>query len=408
MNKNSIISLAFLTLMLTGCASKANDTSMEVTVTNPLMDSEGMPVTMGDPFILHASNGKFYMYGTTDYTFLDYRVYESDNLASWTYKGKCLLPQDSTWTTDVFWAPEVYERNGKFYMLHSSNWKTNPNHELENFRLGVAVSDSPLGPFIEMSDQPIFDPGYPIIDANLYFEDDGRVYLYYSRCCYKHPVESELSAKLRAEGKAKEVEESWIYGVELKPDLTGVIGTPVLLLCPPKQLSDPQSSWEDLSALAGEGEAIRRWNEGSFLFKHGDTYYMMYSTNYWRGKHYAVGYATADTPLGPFTKAADNPVLQKNTERGGEPTLISPSPRRGGVRGGEVYCTGHNMVLTMPNGDMYCVYHGRTARTDSITGDAKRVAFIDKMEIMQDGRLVVHGPTTEPQTIVIKAEAAGK
>ena len=376
----SIVIALLIGLVFAGCVSKSTE-SMESTVTNPLMDTDGNPVTMGDPFILHASDGKFYMYGTTDYTFMDYRVYESEDLAHWTYKGKCFEPQDNTWTTDMFWAPEVYENDGKFYMLHSSNWKDNPNKELENFRLGVAVSDSPLGPFVEMSDSPIFDPGYPIIDANLYFAEDGKIYLYYSRCCYKHPVESELSAKLRAEGRAKEVEESWIYGVELKPDLSGVIGEPVLLLCPPKTLDDPQSSWEDLSALAGEGEAIRRWNEGSFLFKHGDTYYMMYSTNYWRGKHYAVGYATSKDPLGPFTKSEHNPVLQKD---------------------GDVYCTGHNMVLTMPNGDMYCVYHGRTAKTDSVTGDSKRVAFIDKIEIHDDGRLEVHGPTTLPQTIVIK------
>jgi hypothetical protein len=52
-------------------------------------------------------------------------------------------------------------------------------YEGENFRIGVAVSDSPKGPFKEMHDRPVFDPGYPIIDANLYFDDEsGKVYLY--------------------------------------------------------------------------------------------------------------------------------------------------------------------------------------------------------------------------------------
>ena len=352
------------------------------TYCNPLMDGEGNPITFGDPFILHASDGRFYMYGTTDYTFLDYRVYSSDDLAHWRYEGKCFTPQDNTWTTNVFWAPEVYEYKGKFYMFHSSNWKFNPMDEEENFRLGVAVADTPLGPFVEMYEQPIFDSKYPIIDANLYFSEDGSVYLYYSRCCYKHPVESELATLLKKEGKAGEVQESWIYGVRLKPDFSGIIGEPVLLLCPPKTLDDPQSKWEDLSALAGEGESVRRWNEGSFLFKHNDVYYMMYSCNYWRGKHYAVGYATSSSPLGPFVKAEENPILQKNTEQGGN-----------------VYCTGHNMVLTLPNGDMYCIYHGRTAHTDSITGDAKRVAFMDKMDITREGKLVINGPTTSPQPL---------
>ena len=94
-------------------------------------------------------------------------------------------------------------------MFHSSNWKFNPTDEEENFRLGVAVADTPLGPFVEMYEQPIFDSKYPIIDANLYFSEDGSVYLYYSRCCYKHPVESELATLLKKEGKAGEVQESW-------------------------------------------------------------------------------------------------------------------------------------------------------------------------------------------------------
>lgn len=267
-------------------------------------------------------------------------------------------------------------------MFHSSNWKENPNNDEEIFRIGVAVADKPTGPFVEMYDHPIFDSKYPIIDANLLFDDNGKIYFYYSRCCYRHPVESELSEKLAAEGKADEIQESWIYGVEIKPDFSGIIGEPELLLQPPLSLSDPQSEWEDNSAKAGEGEAIRRWNEGSFIFRHGDKYYMMYSCNYWRGQYYAVGYATSDNPLGPFIKARENPVLERNDNKGGE-----------------VYCTGHNMVVRLKNGDMYCVYHGRTAETDSITGDSKRVAFIDKMEITPDGKLVVHGPTTDPQPL---------
>lgn len=382
---NKLTALFFIALLFFSCGGKKNNSNSEnidaqVTYCNPLTDLDGKPITFGDPFILHASDGRFYMYGTSDYTFLDYKCYSSDDLVHWKNEGSCLIPQDNTWTTDVFWAPEVYERDGKYYMFHSSNWKNNPDKELENFRLGVAVADKPTGPFIEMYDEPIFDSKYPIIDANIYFAEDGRIYFYYSRCCYKHPVESELAAKLKKEGKADEIQESWIYGVEIKSDFSGIIGEPILLLCPPKTLADKQSSWEDLSALAGEGEAIRRWNEGSYLFKYGDTYYMMYSCNFWRGQHYAVGYATSKSPLGPFVKAKNNPVLEKNVDQGGK-----------------VYCTGHNMVLTLPNGDMYCVYHGRTAETDSITGDAKRVAFMDKMEILPNGELIVYGPTTEPQ-----------
>ena len=104
--------------------------------------------------------------------------------------------------------------------------------------------------------------------------------------------------------------------------------------------------------------------------------YMMYSANFFGGKNYAVGYATYENPLGPFTKADNNPVLQKNTETSG---LVTG--------------TGHNMVFTA-SGKMHCVYHGRTEKT----GD-QRMVFIDPIKILSDGKLVVYGPTTEQQTI---------
>jgi beta-xylosidase len=271
----------------------------------------------------------------------------------------------------------VYERNGKFYLFYSSNYRVNPTNEGENFKIGVAVSDSPAGPFVDLFDRPIFNPEYPIIDANVYFDDEnGKCYLYFSRCCYKHAVESEIADSLRKAGSFQEIEESWVYGVELKPDFSGVIGEPVLLLCPPTELSDRQSEWESRSAT--HGEVNRRWTEGSYLFREGDTYYMMYSANHYGGQYYAVGYATADNPLGPFTKAENNPVLEENVSKGGK-----------------VMGTGHNMVLTMPDGNRYCVYHGRM-----IDNPGERVVLMDKINIDEAGVLTVEGPTTDAQEIV--------
>ncbi len=345
------------------------ETAMTAELTNPI------PVKFGDPFILHAKDGKYYMYGTSLGD--GFEAYVSENLVDWKscgqiYKGG----SGSQWNVDCFWAPEVYERNGKYYLFYSANWRENPTKELENFRIGVAVADSPSGPFNDLMNRPVFDPGYPVIDANVYFDDaTGKTYLYYSRCCYKHSVESELSKKMKSDGVYDNIEESWVYGVEMKPDFSGIVGTPKLLLAPPKSLSDKQSEWESRSVTSGE--VNRRWTEGSFLLKKGDIYYMMYSANSYEGAHYSVGYATSKSPLGPFVKAANNPVLQENRTKGG--TVIG---------------TGHNMVLTMPDGTMYCVYHGRMTNNPK-----ERVVLIDKMEILPDGTLVVDGPTTGPQKI---------
>lgn len=335
------------------------------------MPSNPLNVPLGDPYIIYDEKAdKYYLYGTGG-TPNGFVVYSSADLNDWTNEGVVYeSSQPEAWGVKDFWAPEVYFFNNKYYLFYSAHWKDNPHNELENYRIGVAVADSPTGPFKDLTGKPLFDPGYPIIDANVFFADDGKLYLYYSRCCYKHPVSSEIADWAKAKRLFPEIEESWVYGVELSPDFSGVIGEPVLLLRPPLKMNDPQSEWESRSVTSGE--INRRWTEGSFLFKQGDTYYMMYSANHFAGENYAVGYATATGPLGPFRKSANNPVLQKNTQNGG---VVSG--------------TGHNSLLRGKDGRWWCVYHGRTT-----TGGDQRFVFIDEMKILPDGTLVVDGPTT--------------
>ncbi|MDP4184830.1 MAG: glycoside hydrolase family 43 protein [Bacteroidota bacterium] len=354
--------------LLAVCQVKANQ---KKTRTSPFNVENPLPVALGDPYILKASNGKYYMVGTGGVED-GFKMYSSADLKNWKDEGRIYQGnRNNSWCIANFWAPELYEYKGKFYLLFSSDWRTNPTNEQENFRIGVAVSDSPTGPYKDLYNRPIFDPGYPTIDGNLLFEN-GRIYLYFSRCCYKHAVESDVAKWAREKGLFDKIEESWVYGVELKPDFSGIIGEPRLLLRPPVSMNDKQAEWESRSVTSGE--VNRRWTEGSYIFKKNGIYYIMYSANFFGGKNYAVGYATSRSPLGPFKKADNNPVLQKNVEKGGIVTG-----------------TGHNSVTVSPDGkQMLCVYHGRTSKT----GD-NRVVFIDRMEIKTDGTLVVHGPTTK-------------
>jgi len=365
MKPNYLILLLLAGFLFNSCKPKI------ITYTNPL------DVKFGDPYILLTSDGKYYMYGTGGGAVDGFNCYSSNDLAIWKCEGQVYQGNTpDSWTESAFWAPEVYEKNGKFYMFFSANWKENPTNELENFRIGVAVSDTPTGIFKEMDSKPLFDPGYPIIDANVFTDDDGRVYLYYSRCCYKNPVESEIADWARETGLFHEIEESWIYGIEIKPDFSDVIGEPVLLLRPPVTMDDAQTEWESRSVTSGE--VNRRWTEGSFTIKENDTYFMMYSANFFGGENYAVGYATSKNPLGPYEKSSNNPILEKNIKKGGIVTG-----------------TGHNSITWSKDGkQMYCVYHGRTEATGN-----ERVVFIDKMGIDDFGNLFVNGPTTSQQTI---------
>lgn len=369
------LSIMMIFIIITGCKQEKKKSKIieKKTFSNPL------DVAFGDPFVLDNKDGTFYMYGTGGGAKDGFATYSSTNLVDWIFEGQVYYGNTpESWNLKSFWAPEVYKIEQKYYLFYSADKKDNPTNELETFSIGVAVSDSPKGPFVDIKNEPLFDPGYPIIDANVFKDDDGSYYLYYSRACYKHAIESEIADWAKENHDYKEVEESWVYGVKLAPDFKSVIGDPVLLLHPPKSLKDTNAEWESRSVTSKE--INRRWTEGSFTFKKGDTYYMMYSANHYAGPYYAVGYATADHPLGPYTKANNNPVLQKTIDKGGDVTG-----------------TGHNMVLFLDKGErMVTVYHGRTKKTSD-----KRVVFIDDLEILSNGVLQVKGPTTHKKPMIL-------
>lgn len=334
-------------------------------------------IKFGDPYILYdKKSSTYFMYGTGGGAKAGFSTYSSSDLINWKDEGQVYFgAMPGAWGIGSFWAPEVYAVNGKYYLFYSAQSKYNPTNELENFKIGVAVADSPRGPFKDISDKPLFEPGYPVIDANLLIDSDGKSYLYYSRCCYKHPVDSEVAREAKRKGWFDEIEESWIYGIEINADFTATVGEPILLLRPPVKLDDKQAEWESRSVTARE--VNRRWTEGSVIFKKDNIYYMMYSANHFAGENYAVGYATSDNAFGPFKKSEDNPILQKTTPYGGE-----------------ISGTGHNSVFHAADGkQMFCVYHARTKATGK-----ERLVFIDRMEV-KGGKIRISGPPTASQSL---------
>src|SRR3954464_12155394 len=206
------LSLSPVMAQTTQSAAKVN-----ATFSNPLN------VQLGDPYVLH-TGGMYYMYGTGGGADKGFDTYSSKDLVNWKSEGQVYFHDNKNGWSDpnanwggAYWAPEVYEVKGRFYMFYSAQWRENPTKEAENFRIGVAVADKPTGPFIDIVNKPFFDPGYPTIDANVFFDTNGKAYLYYSRVAYKHPVESEIADLARKKGWYKEVEESWVYGIEIKP-----------------------------------------------------------------------------------------------------------------------------------------------------------------------------------------------
>lgn len=219
-----------------------------------------------DPFVL-LHEGKYYLYFTNEEGPQDgYYVYTSSDLINWKNEGYCLRKEDvkgEKW----FWAPEVVYYNNKFYMAYSSE-----EH------IGIATSSSPLGPFVQNNKRWITED--LAIDGHFFKDDDGSVYLYY--------------AKLDGQNK--------IYVAKMSSDLLDIDKSTETLLI------TAEDEWETKDCLV---------TEGPFVLKYENEYYLAYSANHTRSEDYAIGYAKSKSPLGPFVKYKNNPILYKNKKFNG-------------------------------------------------------------------------------------------
>ncbi|MCF0175470.1 MAG: family 43 glycosylhydrolase [Bacteroidales bacterium] len=319
--------------------------------TNPVLKPgtfDGQNITsLADPFVLKDDDGTYYMYVTGK----GCHTFSSKDLVHWTYCGKA-IPSYS-WGKSAFWAPEAFKYKGKYYLHYSSCEVSNGPK-----RIGLAVSDSPKGPFVDVAKTPFYthekDKG--CIDSHFLFDDDGSIYMYYSLAASENPADDTT-------GSLKNRSEIWVTAI--KPDLSGPIENTALMLTKPEQ------SWEH------DPTAATYWNEGATVLKHDGKYYLMFSANNYTKTVYAVGFATSDSPAGPFAKSDKNPVL----------TAANASGRVSGP--------GHNCVVESPDGkELYCVYH---SHVDLVEKGSVRMINIDKLMFMPDGSLYVQGPSYNPK-----------
>ncbi len=333
MNMTKNLTCIIISLVFSVCLA-AQDT----TYTNPIGGISGI----GDPYVLKA-NGKYYMYCTSAPN-VGFKVWQSDNLVDWQYTGLAFTRNfpGNGWGTGDFWAPEVIEYDGSYYMTYSARA---PDGKL---KICLAKCDYPLGPFKNIK-TPLLDENLVCIDGNFYLDDYGVPYLYYAKDCSENII------------NGKHV--SQIYVQQMMPHSFEPVGEPVLCIQPSQVWEHPQDNWQ--------------WNEGPFVLKHNNLYYMMYSANYFASPNYAIGYAVSKSPVGPWTKFSGNPILQKNLSIG-------------------VSGPGHNSVATSPDGsEMLVVYH---THTDPQNPSGNRQPNIDRMYFRNDS-LIIIGPTRSPQRL---------
>ena len=230
------------------------------TVSALVMRSPVLPGLNADPNIVRFGD-TFYIYPTTDgfdgWSGTKFKAYSSKDLVHWTDHGVVLdLGPDVFWADSRAWAPTIAQKNGKYYFYFCAD-----------ANIGVAVADSPTGPFMDALGKPLLKAGQlpgQMIDPAAFTDDDGTTYLYWGN------------------GRA--------YMAKLNPDMKSL----------------DMSTLKDITPSG--------YNEGSFVVKRGGTYYFMWSENDTRDADYRVAYATGPSPTGPWTKRGV--ILEKDLALG--------------------------------------------------------------------------------------------
>ncbi|MFZ5429521.1 MAG: glycoside hydrolase family 43 protein [Bacteroidota bacterium] len=257
-------------------------------------DPDIIRVPLGDPFIM-LWNGTYYAYGTQSPDGI--AMYESDDLENWFRPDQArdglVLHKDDVWADRWFWAPEVYYINDRFYMYYSAD-----EH------ICVATSNSPYGPFRQEVRKPMID-GEKTIDNSLFIDEDGKPYLYFNR------FNDGLN----------------IWVAELEDNLMDI---------------KPGSMVKCIHVSQAWEEVWPRVNEGAFVIKHKNCYFLTYSANSYESPFYGVGFATASSAKGPWIKYENNPILQK-------PGILA------GV--------GHSAMFTGKDGQLRIVFHAHNSKS---------------------------------------------
>lgn len=250
----------------------------------------------------HVFNGKIYIYPSHDieagipfddlgshFAMEDYHVISMDSITSEAFdNGVALHVKDVPWAERQMWAPDAAHKDGKYYLYF-------PAKKADDiFQIGVAVSDSPVGPFVA---EPLPIEGSYSIDPAVFEDKDGSFYMYFGGL-WGGQLQSYRNNQYSAENQEPEANEAALNPLvaKLTDDMLGFAEAPKEVL-----ILDENGNL----LLAGDNE--RRFFEASWLHFYQGKYYFSYST----GDTHFLCYATGDNPYGPFTYQGRilNPVV---------------------------------------------------------------------------------------------------
>lgn len=240
----------------------------------------------------HVFEGKIYIYPSHDldqvqisndngdqYNMEDYHILSlGDTNSPCIDNGEALHLKDIPWVSKQLWAPDAAYKNGTYYLFFPARDKD------DIFRLGVATSSSPAGPF---KAQESYIPGSYSIDPAVLMDDDNRSYVYFGGL---------WGGQL----------EKWQTGT-FNPDGEGPAATAPAIGPRVAELNDDMLTFkeapEEISIVDEDGNPIlagdeeRRYFEGPWVHKYNGNYYLSYST----GSTHCIVYAMSKNPKGPYT-----------------------------------------------------------------------------------------------------------
>jgi arabinoxylan arabinofuranohydrolase len=232
-------------------------------------------------------NDTVYMYTGDDipgfdfYYMTKWRVLSSTDMVNWTDHGVPISLESFKWARDRAWAAQCIERNGKFY------WYICAQSDKNDMAIGVAVSDSPTGPFKDAIGKPLIINGsWSNIDPTVWIDDDGQAYLYWGN--------------------------SSLYYVKLNKDMISYSGEIVSI---PLTVETVGGTKDNRNPSV---ENKDMYVEGPWFYKRDKKYYMMYA-GMSKGSE-SLSYSMSNGPMGPWKyqgKIMENQKTNSFTNHGG-------------------------------------------------------------------------------------------
>ena len=218
-------------------------------------------------------NGTMYVYTGHDednadfFWMQEWRVYSTQDMVNWTDHGSPLALEDFAWADDRAWAGQTIERDGKFYWYICAHSKLSGG-----MAIGVAVGDSPTGPFKDALGKPLFENGsWDHIDPTVFIDDDGQAWLMW--------------------GNPR------VYYLKLNRDMISYTGELGML-----DMTEEAFGAPSMDKREKDKQYKDCYVEGPWLTKRNGTYQLLYAAG---GVPEHISYSTAPSVLGPWKYAGE-------------------------------------------------------------------------------------------------------